>query len=116
MSRIGYTLTIVLFSLLAIAPAQSQNAAAGAVESIPGGIALKAGATSLRITAISPTAFRVRYSQTGKFAETNSFAVIDTPRDTPLQRHDNATAIILSTGQVSAAIDRQTGRVSFLDG
>ncbi len=96
----------------------SSYAQSGPVRSLQptdNGVSATIGSFSLQLTAISPTAFRVRYSQTGKFSENSSFAVIDMPHGVPVQRHDTAQQIVVSTGQLTASIDRASGRLSFLD-
>lgn len=109
---------IVFLSMLAGTLSLSSYAQAGPVKSIKpskNGMEVQAGSLYLRLTAISTTAFRVRYSQTGKFSENSSFAVIAEPQDVDVQRRDTPQQVVVSTGQVSAAIDRATGILTFID-
>ncbi len=96
----------------------SSHAQIGPVKSVEpakNGALLQAGSLTLELTAVSPTAFRVRYSQSGKFSNYSSFAVIATPQEVKVERHDTRQQVILSTGQLSAAVDRTTGTLTFLD-
>ncbi|HEY3928996.1 MAG TPA: TIM-barrel domain-containing protein, partial [Candidatus Koribacter sp.] len=70
----------------------------------------------LRLTAISPTAFRVEYSQSRKFSKHSSFAVLPaaTTNGPNLQRHATKDGEAFSTGKISAVIGH-TGILTFID-
>ncbi len=104
---------VLLFAFLV--SSYAQLGPVKAVEPAKGGVVLHAGSLTLELTAVSPTAFRVRYSQTGKFSTHASFAVVATPQDVKVERRDTRQQVILSTGQLSAAVDRTTGLLTFLD-
>ena len=102
-------LALPLFSYAQPGPVKS-------VEPAKNGLSAQTGTVALELTAISPTAFRVRYSPTGKFSQNASFAVVgDTSAEVPVQRHDTKSQLTLSTGKLTASIDRNTGAVAFLD-
>src|SRR5664279_320835 len=114
--RIAYRTTfpaVLLFTLLV--SSYAQLGPIKSVEPAKNGALVHAGSLTLELTAISPTAFRVRYSQTGKFPTHASFAVIGTSQDVKVERHDTRQQVILSTGQLSASVDRTTGILTFLD-
>jgi alpha-glucosidase len=114
--RIAYRTTfpaVLLFALLV--SSYAQLGPIKGVEPAKNGALVHAGSLTLELTAISPTAFRVRYSQTGKFPTHASFAVIGTSQDVKVERHDTRQQVILSTGQLSASVDRTTGILTFLD-
>ena len=114
--RIAYRTTfpaVLLFTLLV--SSYAQLGPIKSVEPAKNGALLQAGSLTLELTVVSPTAFRVRYSQTGKFSTHASFAVIGTSQDVKVERHDTRQQVILSTGQLSASVDRTTGILTFLD-
>lgn len=114
--RISYRSTLLaLFGFTFLVSSYAQLGPIKSVEPARSGALLHAGALALELTAVSPTAFRVRYSPTGKFSTHASFAVIATPEDVKVERHDTRQQVILSTGQLSAAVDRTTGMLTFLD-
>jgi alpha-glucosidase len=87
-----------------------------AVQPSKNGVTAQVGSLWMQLTAISPTTFRVQVSRTEKFRTVTSFAVIpESEKETPVQFHDSPKQIVISTGQLSAAIDRATGAVTFLD-
>jgi alpha-glucosidase len=106
---------LALFGFTFLVSSYAQLGPIKSVEPARSGAMLHAGALVLELTAVSPTAFRVRYSPTGKFSTHASFAVIATPEDVKVERHDTRQQVILSTGQLSAAVDRTTGMLTFLD-
>jgi alpha-glucosidase len=85
------------------------------IEASKNGVTVQVGSIWIRIAAISPSAFRVRYSQSGKFSEHESFAVVARPLEINIERHDTPRQIVISTGKLSAAIDRESGRLTFID-
>ncbi len=110
-------LAFLPLALLLCSEAQSGagKSAKPAKNAAPNEVEVHAGSLSIRLAAISPTGVRVRYSQTGKFSDHASFAVIDMPNSVALQRRDSPQQVVVSTGQLSAAIDRATGRLTFIN-
>ena len=47
-----------------------------AVEKLPNGVELRAGAAHVRVTVLAPTVVRLRYSPQGSFGPDQSFAVL----------------------------------------
>jgi alpha-glucosidase len=94
----------------------AQLGAVKAVEPAKNGISLQSGTITVQLNAISPTAFRVRYSTSGKFSQNTSFAVVgNTSANVAVERHVNPGQITLSTGQLTVSIDQRTGAIAFLD-
>ena len=110
---------IIFLSVLASALAVSSYAQLGPVKSVSSsgnGLVLQSGSVSIQLTAISPTAFRVRYSPSGKFLEHRSFAILEAgTKEVHLQRQDSSQQIKVSTGELSISIDRSTGALTFFD-
>ena len=106
-------LVILLFALALSSYAQLGPVTA--VEPARNGVTVKSGTLSIELTAISATAFRVRYSQTGKFSTNGSFAVVAEPKEIKIERHDSSKLIDVSAGSVSATVDRATGVLTFVD-
>src|ERR1019366_7151269 len=104
---------ILPFALLL--SSHAQTAGVTLIQLSPNGAIVQIGSVWLRLTAIAPAAFRVRYSHTGKFSENASFAVVAASTNVDVQRHDILGQIVLSTGQLSASVDRATGALTFLD-
>jgi alpha-glucosidase len=104
---------ILPFALLL--SSHAQTAGVTLIQPSPNGAIVQIGSVWLRLTAIAPAAFRVRYSHTGKFSENASFAVVAASTNVDVQRHDILGQIVLSTGQLSASVDRATGALTFLD-
>jgi alpha-glucosidase len=110
-----YTL---LFSC--ILPAQAQwhpLTDVSAVQSLPNGVELTAGAAQVRILALSPNVVRLRYAQQGTFPSDESFAVLPNAFPVPanVQVRDSAEAVTVDTGTLQLRISKTPLRVSFLD-
>src|SRR5690349_17675430 len=105
--------------MLTFAMALSSHAQLGAVKSstaAKNGLSVQSGTVSIEISAVSATAFRVRYAPSGKFSTNASFVVVgQNVTDVSVQRRDTAHEITLSTGKLTASIDRNTGAIAFLD-
>ena len=79
------------------------------------GVELHSGQIAVRISAMSPSIIRVRYSRTGAFPEKKSFAVVE---DTGLTAQsvrvtDNKNDLVVDTGLFNARIDKDSTRVIF---
>ena len=105
----------LILPFILVLSCHAQSARVSSVQTIKGGATLQIGTLSLRLLALSPTSFRVTYSPTGKFSDIASFAVIDRPQPISVERHDTPTQLVLSTDTISAAVDRATGTLTFVD-
>lgn len=106
-------LAIPIFPLIISSYAQT-----GPIESVQpnaSGAKMQVGRVWLQLTAIAPTAFRVQYAKTADFKEVPSFAVAEPLPELRVERHDTAREIVISTGRLSAAVDRGSGALRFLD-
>ncbi len=108
-------LAFLLFGFVGFS--RAQTGPVSSVEVNKNAAVVHVGALWLRLTAISPTAFRVQYSRDGKIDEYESFAVLplDPTKAPNLERHDDAEKIAVSTGALTAVVDRKTSTLTFLD-
>jgi alpha-glucosidase len=87
------------------------------VQNLPNGVALHAGHVGVRITALSDSIIRVRYSRDGSFPDKISFAVVtDAGFVTPqIQVTDSGSTVLLSTGKFKVRILKATMRIELED-
>jgi alpha-glucosidase len=85
------------------------------VKVLGNGAELRSGAIAVRISALSPSIVRIRYSRNGAFPEKKSFAVVeDTGLQTPsMHVTDNKSDLIVDTGLFNARIEKSSTRVIF---
>ena len=88
-----------------------------AVEKLANGAELSAGSSRLRITALSATVVRLRYSAQAPFPADHSFAALPNAfaDGTKVQMKDSADAVVLDTGVIQVRILKSPMRVEFLD-
>src|SRR5579864_8652429 len=84
------------------------------------GITIRAQRGSIRVSVLSPTVVRVRYSQQNQFSDRVSFAVlperfrrVEHPQ---WQLQDSPRDISLTTGAITARIYKSPARITFLRG
>jgi alpha-glucosidase len=85
------------------------------VQPLPNGVELRAGQVAVRVSALSDSIIRVRYSKNGSFPKKISFAVIShagfgAPR---VQVTNTNNAVLLTTGKFNARIEKATMRIVF---
>ena len=82
------------------------------------GIEIRAQRGHVRLSVLSPTVVRVRYSLQGKFSERPSFAVLPGAFQgavPALQVEDSAQQLSLSTGALVVRIEKSALRIAFQD-
>ena len=89
--------------------------AVSAVQPFPNGVELHAGQVAVRVSALSDSVIRVRYSKSGSFPEKISFAVIsDTGFVPPRARvTDTDSAVLLNAGKFNVRIIKSPMRIVF---
>ena len=91
--------------------------AVSAVEVLPNGADLVAGAARVRVVAISPNVIRVRYAPDGNFPVEHSFAVLPgafpSPPQVRVQQTDDA--VLVATDALQAKVLKSRLRIQFLD-
>ena len=85
------------------------------VQPLPNGVELRAGQVAVRVSALSDSIIRVRYSKNGSFPKKISFAVIShagfgAPR---VQVTNTNNAVLLTIGKFNARIEKATMRIVF---
>lgn len=85
------------------------------VQTLPNGVELHANRVALRVTAVSDSVIRVRYSKDGSFREKVSFAVVsETGFVAPhVQVRNTDEAVLLSAGKFNVRIAKATMRILF---
>ena len=88
-----------------------------AVERLPNGVELRAGAAHVRVTVLAPTVVRLRYSPQGSFGPDQSFAVLPDafPNPPTIQANESGDAVTLDTGAMQMRIVKSPLRIVFLD-
>src|SRR5947208_12820591 len=88
-----------------------------AVEALPQGAELRAGAARVRVLAQSPNVVRVRYAPKGSFPPEHSFAVLPNVFSEPpkIQLEQSADDILFNTGALQVKILKAPFRILFLD-
>jgi alpha-glucosidase len=88
-----------------------------AVETLPNGVELRAGAAHVRVTVLAPTVVRLRYSPQGSFGPDQSFAVLPDafPNPPTIQTNESGDAVTLDTGAMQMRIVKSPPRIVFLD-
>lgn len=88
-----------------------------AVKELPQGLELNAGRAHVRITALAPNIFRLRYTPQGDFAGEHSFAVLPNafPTAPAIRINQSADVVTINTDAVSVRIQKSPLRVLFLD-
>jgi alpha-glucosidase len=88
-----------------------------AVEALPQGAELRAGAARVRVLAQSPNVVRVRYAPKGSFPPEHSFAVLPNVFSEPpkIQVEQSADDIRFNTGALQVKILKAPFRILFLD-
>jgi alpha-glucosidase len=88
-----------------------------AVEILPQGAELKAGAGRVRVVALSANVVRVRYAPQGSFPAEHSFAVLPNafPQPPKIQVERSADDVSFSTGAMRVKILKAPLRILFLD-
>ena len=88
-----------------------------AVEALPQGAELRAGAARVRVLAQSPNVVRVRYAPKGSFPPEHSFAVLPNVFSEPpkIQVEQSADDIRFNTGAMQVKILKAPFRILFLD-
>ena len=113
------TLSLCLFlcTLPVLATASAGWQAVGGVSSvkeISGGVELRVGAGAVRVTALSPNVFRVRYSAQGGIpAAEHSFAVLPAafPEAPKVRVEQSADSVVLTTSDLRVEIAKKPLRV-----
>ncbi|HEV2961181.1 MAG TPA: TIM-barrel domain-containing protein [Candidatus Angelobacter sp.] len=86
------------------------------VSRIPGGIEIKAGQASIRVTAVSDSVIRVRAARQGKFGPDASWAVIPQPsRETATKITETASTVEMEIPAGHVRIWKNPLRLVFLD-
>jgi alpha-glucosidase len=110
---------ILLLSLQALAAAGGWQSLgnASAVEVLPQGAELKAGAARVRVLALSPNIVRVRYAPQGSFPPEHSFAVLPNafPEAPKIQLEQSADEVAFNAGAMQVKILKSPLRIVFLD-
>ena len=89
--------------------------AVSAVQPLPNGVELHAGEIAVRVSALSDSVIRIRYSKRGSFPQKTSFAVIpDAGFVAPRVRlKDTDGAVLLNTGKFNVRILKSPMRIVF---
>lgn len=101
--------------LLGGLPVASQPAAVTTIQKSADGVTLTLSRGSLRLQVWNPRMIRVTYSPTPAPPNTKSLAVIAAPQPVAWHLKADAKDVTLTTGQIQAQVDRQTGAIRFLD-
>jgi len=88
-----------------------------AVTEMPHGLELSAGRARVRIIAMAPNIFRLRYTPEGDFPEEHSFAVLPNafPAAPTIRIHQTSDDVTINTDALSVRIEKSPLRVAFLD-
>lgn len=85
------------------------------VQALPNGVELHAGQVAVRISALSDSVIRVRYSKDGTFPDKVSFAVVPAAGfvASRVQNTNTEETVLLSTGKFNVRIEKATMRIVF---
>ena len=117
MFRKLYLAFMLLQSSACLAQGWQPLATVTAVQQIPSGVELHAGAASVRILALSPSIVRLRYASRGTFRADASWAVIHSHEfPSPSVRVQDAPQVVeLTTGELRVRIEKSPLRIVFLN-
>jgi alpha-D-xyloside xylohydrolase len=108
------TVPLVLGFLFATVSLQ-RSAAAVAYNSQPDGAQLTVDGGALRIQFWSPEIVRVTYAAGAAMPELKSLSVVAQPEPITLTRQETGESLTIASKWIKVRIDKQTGRVTFLD-
>ena len=113
----GVILTLLVGQALASTSGWQSPGNVSAVEILPQGTELKAGAARVRVLALSPNIVRVRYAPNGSFPAEHSFAVLPNafPQLPKVQVQQSSDEVGFGTGAIQVKILKTPFRISFLD-
>ena len=88
-----------------------------AVKESPQGLELNLGRAHVRITAVAPNIFRLRYTPQGDFSDDHSFAVLPNafPPMPAIRIHQSSDVVTINTDALGVRIEKSPLRVMFLD-
>jgi len=102
----------VLLLTLGVLPALAAN---GDYEKQPDGIVLRTGEGSLRILIVSDNIARVTFAKSAILFTRSASAVLPSELAAKWTVSETSGQLVLSTAKLKVRVDRQTGRVTFLD-
>ena len=87
------------------------------VRLVTNGVELQSEGAAVRITALSPSVVRVRYSREGEFKDRSSFAVVSDSGFSQPAVHvsEQADSVIIDTGAFNVRVEKAATRVVFED-
>jgi alpha-D-xyloside xylohydrolase len=103
----------LLAGFLAISP--FLFAATGNYEKQPDGIVLQTAAGSLRVQVVTESIVRVTFAKSAILFTRNASAVLPHEASAKWSLAESGATLTLATARLKATVDRQSGRVSFLD-
>ncbi len=109
-----YVLAGLLLACLKL-PADAQNAPVVSWQKQADGVTLRLRPGVLKLQVWTPRIVRVTYSRADTLPNTQSLSVIAKPQAVPWQLKTDAHTVTVTTGQMQAQVNRQTGAVRFLD-
>src|SRR5437868_5801030 len=112
-----FSFTVFLFLTVTAVGQWQPIGAVTAVKPLPNGVEVQAARARVRLTALSASVIRARYSADGVFPPEHSFAVLPTTGfSAPAVRvSDSASAAEFSTGPVRVRIEKSPLRLIFLN-